>query len=106
MKAPRWLVASLATGIVGVSIVLAPPASAAHCNAPIRYSISSNRVYVTGASVSLSDIARLCPSAPLALLDASSKTWLLSADLILDGRDPQALTADALGRPAGTAIRA
>lgn len=85
MKASRWSTPLLLAGVMALPFLAVPSASAAACAAPIRYAASSNRVYVSAVSVTLSDIARLCPSAPLQLVDPVSRTWLLSADLILEG---------------------
>ena len=67
-------------------LVVASPAEAAVCAAPFRYSAASNRIYVTGATtpVTLTRIRQECPSAPLQLVDAASRTWQLNADLQLE----------------------
>lgn len=84
MRTPMSFTKLLCAGVLALPLlVAASSADAAACSAPVRYSATSNRVYVTAASVTLSDIARLCPSAPLRLVGTG--TWLLSADLILDG---------------------
>ena len=88
MLTSRWFLALLMTGVASlVALTAAPAAIAAPCSAPVRYAATSNRITVSAAteSVTLSDIKRLCPGAPLQLLDASNRTWLLSADLVLDG---------------------
>ena len=60
------------------------PASATSCTSPVRYASSSNTIYlVTTQAFSLTDIKADCAAAPLTLVDAPSKTWELSADLVL-----------------------
>ncbi|WP_329316885.1 right-handed parallel beta-helix repeat-containing protein [Streptomyces sp. NBC_01262] len=61
----------------------AQPAAAVACSGQVRYASSSNTIYVTSGTVSLSTIASLCPSAPLTLVDAATHLWELRADLII-----------------------
>ena len=86
MRTPRTSTVLVLAGLAAAPLVaLATPASGATCAAPVRYAASSSRIYVAGpASVTLSDIARLCPSAPLRLVDPATRTWQLDADLVLE----------------------
>jgi parallel beta-helix repeat protein len=63
--------------------VSAQPAAAVACSGQVRYASSSNTIYVTSGTASLSTIASLCPSAPLTLVDAATHLWELRADLII-----------------------
>src|SRR5260221_904980 len=50
-----------------------------------RWASSSNRIYVDGpGSASLSDIKTALPKAPLTLVNATNKTWYVSANLIVE----------------------
>ena len=55
--------------------------------ASLRYAGSSNRIYVEGrGSVTLTEIKAALPNAPLQLVDANTKVWLLMANLfVTDG---------------------
>jgi mannuronan 5-epimerase len=75
-------VIALASGALLLSSSL--PAEAAACTSPVRYASSSNTLYLVATrAFTLSDIMAACPSAPLSLVDPASKTWELSADLVL-----------------------
>lgn len=76
----------------------ASPASAVACSSPVRYASSSNTLYlVTAQSFTLTDIKNYCAAAPLTLVNAASKTWELSADLVLQNGSTLVLH----GSPAG-----
>jgi poly(beta-D-mannuronate) C5 epimerase len=64
-------------------LVGATPAAAATCNAPVRYSATSDTIYLTsGTGVdTLTEIKAACPSAPLT--QVTPKVWQLDADLVL-----------------------
>ncbi len=65
-------------------IAVAGRADAAACSSPVRYASSTNTIYlVTKQSYTPTDIKSFCAAAPLTLVDAASKTWELSADLVL-----------------------
>jgi poly(beta-D-mannuronate) C5 epimerase len=67
-----------------IAVISATPAYAAACSSPVKYASSSNTIYlVTPQSFTLSDIKRYCAAAPLTLVDPASKTWELSADLVI-----------------------
>jgi mannuronan 5-epimerase len=69
-------------GIAAVG--LAGPASATACSSPVKYSPTSNTIYlVTPQPFTLTDIVNYCAAAPLRLIDPLSKTWELSADLVI-----------------------
>lgn len=52
--------------------------------ATFRYASSSNRIYVeSGGTATLSDIRAALPDAPLELVDAAARIWLLRANLIV-----------------------
>ena len=71
-------------GGMSAIVAAAGPAEAASCMAPVRYAPTTNTIYLTGGgSFTPSQIVAVCPDAPLSLVDAASKTWLLSADLVL-----------------------
>ncbi|MCC6235420.1 MAG: right-handed parallel beta-helix repeat-containing protein [Verrucomicrobiales bacterium] len=53
--------------------------------ATFRWANSSNRIYVEGGGIAtLSDIKAALPTAPLDLVNATTKIWLLRADLIVE----------------------
>jgi parallel beta-helix repeat protein len=71
-------------GGIPVMVAAAGPAEAASCTAPVRYTASSNTIYLTGGkSFTPAQILAACPTAPLQLVDANTRTWLLSADLVV-----------------------
>ncbi|MGW0768325.1 right-handed parallel beta-helix repeat-containing protein [Streptomyces sp. NPDC002676] len=69
------------TLLTGSVVLAGATAQAASCTGQVRYVASSNTIYVTSGTVSLSDIDALCPAAPLAETDPATNTWELSADL-------------------------
>lgn len=78
------LASVLVAPLIAVIVVAAAPASATACTSPVKYASSSNTIYLlTPQAFTLSDIKAFCPSAPLTLVDASTKTWELSADLVI-----------------------
>jgi parallel beta-helix repeat protein len=88
MKLSRSLLTRYAAALVLASGALvftnAAPASAVACSSPVRYASSSNTIYlVTAQAFTLTDIKNYCTAAPLTLVDPASKTWELSADLVL-----------------------
>jgi mannuronan 5-epimerase len=64
-------------------LVAAGPAAAATCNAPVRYSTTSDTIYLTSGTAvdTLTEIKAACPGAPLT--QVSPKVWQLDADLVL-----------------------
>src|SRR5882724_11866881 len=82
-RALAYACAVLAAG-TGLVLASALPASAVSCTSPVRYASSSNTIYlVTNQAFTPTDIRVYCAGAPLALVDPASKTWELSADLVL-----------------------
>ena len=76
--------ACLAVTLTAAALVAgATPAAAATCNAPVRYSSTSDAIYLTSGTTvdTLSEIKAACPSAPLT--QVAPKVWQLDADLIL-----------------------
>ncbi|MGY4741180.1 right-handed parallel beta-helix repeat-containing protein [Streptomyces sp. ATMOS53] len=85
-RSPRRLAVSLSVlGLLTGPVVLfgAPAAQAASCSGQVRYASSTNTIYLTSGTASLSDIDALCPSAPLVETDPGTNTWELSADLVV-----------------------
>src|SRR5919107_4307048 len=68
---------------VAALVVGAPPAAAATCSAPVRYSTTSDTIYLTSGTAvdTLTEIKAACPGAPLT--QVSPKVWQLDADLVL-----------------------
>lgn len=64
----------------------APSVEAATCvSSNIRFASSSNTIYVTGSvECTLSNIKSIRPTAPLNVVDAPNKIWLLKANLKLE----------------------
>ena len=88
MTFPSRRVWAAAAGLILASgallITSESPAAAVSCTSPVRYAASSNTIYlVTAQAFTPTDIKAACPAAPLTLVDAASKTWELSADLVL-----------------------
>jgi mannuronan 5-epimerase len=78
-----------------VAIVGVTPASATACTTPVRYAATSNTIYLVSPQVyTLSDIVADCPSAPVKLVDAASKTWELSADMVIQNGATLSLHGD------------
>lgn len=73
--------------IVLAALALLLPWSGAAGAAAVRYEPSSNRIYVErGHTVTLSQIKRALPGAPLELVDPARKVWLLRASIrVKDG---------------------
>src|SRR5215510_13474277 len=66
--------------------------------ATFRFSTSSNRIYVeNGGSATFSDIKAALPNAPLDLIDAANRVWLLRANLQIVGGSALVLHGAAAG---------
>jgi mannuronan 5-epimerase len=77
------LAAALCVG-AAASLIGAAPAAAVACTSPVRYSVTSNTIYlVAKQSYTLSTIKQACPGAPLSQVDPRTHTWQLDADLVL-----------------------
>jgi mannuronan 5-epimerase len=100
-RLPRLAGAAL-LATVGL-VAVGSPAQAASCSSPVRYASSSNTVYlVKTQSFTLSDIKAACAAAPLTLVDAASKTWELSADLVVQNGATLVLNGDGAGGDVNT----
>ncbi|MEK8174652.1 right-handed parallel beta-helix repeat-containing protein [Streptomyces sp. M19] len=58
-------------------------AHGAACTGQVRYASSTNTIYLTSGTATLPGVRELCPSAPISRTDAASRTWELSADLVV-----------------------
>ncbi len=83
----------VAGAVVAALLVATAPADAATCAAPVRYSSSSDTIYLTapGPVDTLPEIKAACPAAPLA--QVSPGIWELNADLVI--QNGATLTLDA-----------
>jgi mannuronan 5-epimerase len=74
-----------ATLTLGSLLVGAGSAEAAACNSPVRYSASSDTIYLSAGTAvdTLSEIKAACSTAPLT--QVSPGVWELNADLVLQG---------------------
>jgi mannuronan 5-epimerase len=70
---------------LGALLVGAAPAQAAACNSPVRYSASSDTIYLSAGTAvdTLTEIKAACSTAPLT--QVSPGVWELNADLVLQG---------------------
>jgi mannuronan 5-epimerase len=71
--------------IAAASFVTGTSANAATCALPVRYSATSDTIYLTtsGAVDTLSEIKAACPAAPL--VQPSPGVWELNSDLVVQG---------------------
>ena len=81
-----WTVGLLAAtsamaAAAALTVVAASPAAAAACSGAVRFSASSNRLYVESGTQTPSSILQLCPGVPLVQVDPANKVWQLNADL-------------------------
>lgn len=78
-----------AGAVVSLAVVAAlvgvAPAQAVTCGAPVRYSATSDTIYLTAGTAvdTLTEIKAACPGAPLVQVGAG--IWELNADLVLQG---------------------
>lgn len=95
----RKYTALFGTGVVTAAalVALAPGASAAVCGTGWRYAASTDTVYLTSGSQTLSDLALYCPQAPLVMADAATKTWELNSDLVVQSGATLVLHGTAAG---------
>nr|MBA3907761.1 right-handed parallel beta-helix repeat-containing protein [Pseudonocardiales bacterium] len=82
-----------AAATVAALLAVAAPADAATCSSPVRYSSSSDTIYLTapGPVDTLAEIKAACASAPL--VQVGTGIWELNADLVL--QNGATLTLDA-----------
>jgi parallel beta-helix repeat protein len=86
--------ACLAVTLVAAALLVgATPAAAATCNAPVRYSATSDTIYLMSGTSTLTAIKAACPSAPLT--QVAPKVWQLDADLVV--QNGATLNLDAAG---------
>ena len=78
-------------------VVVASPAAAAACAGAVRFSASSNRLYVESGTQTPTSILQLCPGAPLVLVDPANKVWQLNADLQVENGATLALHGAPVG---------
>lgn len=76
-------VASVVTLLTGMTGALAPQAQAAACSGQVRYASSTNTLYLASGTATLSDIVRVCPTAPLTKPADAPNTWQLNANLVV-----------------------
>ena len=71
--------------IAAASFVTGPSADAATCALPVRYSATSDTIYLTapGTVDTLTEIKAACPAAPL--VQPSPGVWELNSDLVVQG---------------------
>jgi len=80
--------------IAAASFVAGPPADAATCALPVRYSATSDTTYLTapGPVDTLTEIKAACPAAPL--VQSSPGVWELNSDLVVQGGAELNLSGD------------
>lgn len=79
-----WTTTLCAAGLLaGSTVALSPPVQAAACTGQIRYASSTNTLYLTSGTNTLSEILRLCPSAPLTRSDGDQGLWQLNAGIVI-----------------------
>ena len=93
-----WTTALLAAiGTAVALVVVASPAAAAACAGAVRYSASSNRLYVSSGTQTPTTILALCPGVPLVQVDPANKIWQLNVDLQVENGATLALRGTAAG---------
>ncbi len=98
----RWvgITTAGALALTGGLVLGAPSAQAVACASPVKYSPTSNTLYLLLPQVyTLSSIKAACAAAPLVQVDPSTKTWELSADLILQNGATLVLHGDGASQP-------
>ncbi|GAA2274540.1 hypothetical protein GCM10010145_51860 [Streptomyces ruber] len=83
-RAGRGATTTLCAGalLAGTAVALSPAAQAAACTGQVRYASSTNTLYLTSGTNTLSGILQLCPSAPL-VKGTGSGVWQLNATLVV-----------------------
>jgi len=71
--------------VAAASLVIGAPADAATCALPVRYSTTSDTIYLTAPSSvdTLTEIKAACPGAPL--VQPGPGVWELNSDLVVQG---------------------
>jgi parallel beta-helix repeat protein len=99
LRIPTFAVA-IALGAGGLLLASTGPASAAACNADVRYASSTNTIYLVAPQVfTLSSIKSTCPGAPLTLVDPAARVWELQADLVVQNGATLRLHGSRAARP-------
>lgn len=101
MRRTKVAITAGTLGLLGLGLAIVPGvASAAACTSPVRYSATSNTIYLVGAqSFTPSQIKAACAAAPIVLIDAATKTWELRADLIVQNGATLSLHGDKASVP-------
>jgi mannuronan 5-epimerase len=89
--------AALVVAVGALVAVGTSQASAGTCNGVVRFSATSNRLYVESGTQTLTSIAAQCPGTPLTLVDPVNKIWQLNADLQVENGATLALHGSAAG---------
>ena len=96
-RTPLLLCLLAAIGTVAALVVVASPAAAAACAGAVRFSASSNRLYVSSGTQTPTTILALCPGVPLVQVDPANKVWQLNVDLQVEKGATLALRGTAAG---------
>src|SRR5688500_7184120 len=95
--------------VLAASFLVGSTASAATCAAPVRFSSTSDTIYLSPGSVAtLAALKAACPSAPL--VQSSPGVWDLNASLVLEGgatlnvAAPEVTTLRLQSLPAGRVV--
>ena len=85
LLARRYRDIGLVAVVAAASLVIGAPADAATCALPVRYSTTSDTIYLTTPSSvdTLTEIKAACPGAPL--VQPSPGVWELNSDLVVQG---------------------
>jgi poly(beta-D-mannuronate) C5 epimerase len=76
--------AGVIAAVAAASFVTGTTADAATCALPVRYSATSDTIYLTPGTVdTLTEIKAACPAAPL--VQSSPGVWDLNSDLVIQG---------------------
>ncbi len=89
--------AALLVAVGALVAVETSQASAASCSGEVRFSATSNRLYVESGTQTLSTILAKCPGVPLVRVDPVAKIWQLNADLQVENGATLALHGSAAG---------
>lgn len=99
-RTPMMLWATTLLAAIGTAValvVVASPAAAAACAGAVRFSASSNRLYVSSGTQTPTTILALCPGVPLVQVDPANKIWQLNVDLQVEKGATLALRGTAAG---------
>ena len=96
-RTPLLLCLLTAVGTAAALVVVASPAAAAACAGAVRFSASSNRLYVSSGTQTPTSILALCLGVPLVQVDPANRIWQLNADLQVEKGATLALRGTAAG---------